>query len=120
MMVEAIGAASSVLALVIFAYDTSNSLYEAVYSFKSQRRIIKDLQTDLVSLIAVLDLIRQQTRESEDDTKFEPLREPVKCCATICQEMQETLNACNKHAKDGKEEPRWLPACSVQRRHRRS
>jgi hypothetical protein len=107
-MAEAIGAASSVLALVIFAYDTSKSLYDAVSSFKNQRRAIQDVQTDLGSLVAVLNLIRQQAQGSEDHTKFEPLRQPVECCTT-CQDMQEMLNACTKHAKDGRDSIRdWL------------
>jgi Fungal N-terminal domain of STAND proteins len=93
------------LALTIFAYNTSKSLYEAVSSFRSQRRTIQDVQTDLGSLIAVLGLIR----ESEDDTKFEPLRQPVQCCTTTWQDMQEMLNECTKHAKDGRDSIRdWL------------
>jgi hypothetical protein len=108
-MAEAIGAASSILALTIFAYNTSKSLYEAVSSFRSQRRTIQDVQTDLGSLVAVLGLIREQTQGSEDDTKFEPLRQPVQCCTTTCQDMQEMLDECTKHAKDGRDSIRdWL------------
>jgi hypothetical protein len=108
-MAEAIGAASSILALTIFAYNTSKSLYEAVSSFRSQRRTIQDVQTDLGSLVAVLGLIREQAQGSEDDTKFEPLRQPVQCCTTTCQDMQEMLNECTKHAKDGRDSIRdWL------------
>ena len=68
-MAEAIGAASSILALTIFAYNTSKSLYEAVSSFKSQRKTIKDVQTDLGALVAVLGLVREQAQGSEDDTQ---------------------------------------------------
>ena len=108
-MAEAIGAASSVLALTIFAYNTSKSLYEAVSSFRSQRRTIQDVQTDLGSLVAVLGLVREQAQGSEADMKFEPLRQPVQCCTTTCQEMREMLDECTKHAKDGWDSVRdWL------------
>jgi hypothetical protein len=56
-----IGEASSILALTMFAFESSKSLYEAVSNFKSQRKTVQDVQTDLGSLITVLDLIRQQT-----------------------------------------------------------
>ena len=104
-----IGAAASILALTIFAYDASKTLYEAVSSFKSQRKTINDVQTDLGSLVTILDLVRVQAQRSEDDIKFEPLRQPIKCCTTTCQDMQEMLDACTKHAKDGRESIRdWL------------
>lgn len=33
----------------------------------------------------------------------------MECCTKICQEMQEMLNACTKHAKDGGNSVRdWL------------
>jgi aspartate oxidase len=108
-MAEAIGAASGVLTLTIFVFKASKSLLEAVSSLKSQRRTIRDIQTDLEALVAVLDSIRQQVQASENDSKFEPLREPMKCCTKICQEMQEMLNMCTRHAKDGHDSVRdWL------------
>jgi hypothetical protein len=104
-----IGEASSILALTIFAFQSSKSLYDAVSSFKSQRKAIKDVQTDLGSLVTVLDLIRQQAQGSQDGDKFEPLRDPLQCCQAICQEMQEMLDVCTSHAKDGRDSVRdWL------------
>jgi Fungal N-terminal domain of STAND proteins len=104
-----IGEASSILALTMFAFESSKSLYEAVSNFKSQRKTVQDVQTDLGSFITVLDLIRQQTQGSKDDDKFEPLRHPLQCCQAICQEMQKTLNICTRHTKDGRDSVRdWL------------
>ena len=70
-MAEVVGLASGLLALTIFAYDTSKSLYEAVSSFKSQRKTIKDVEDDLRSLVIVLGLIREQgsMRTRSGDTR---------------------------------------------------
>ncbi|KAF7505952.1 hypothetical protein GJ744_012394 [Endocarpon pusillum] len=108
-MAEAVGAASGVLALTVFAFKASKSLFEAVSSFRSQRRTIQDIETDLGALVAVLNLIIQQAQGSGNDSKLEPLREPVKCCTKTCQEMQEMLDACTRHAKDNRDSIRdWL------------
>ena len=104
-----IGEAASILALTNFAFKSTKLLYEAVSSFKSQRQTIRDVQADLGSLVEVLDLIRQQAQGSQDGVEFEPLRHPLQCCQATCQEMQETLNECTKHTKDGRDRIRnWL------------
>ena len=108
-MTTGIGEASSILALTIFAFESSKSLYEAVSSFKSRRKDVVDVQTDLGSLVTALELIRQQAQGSQDGDKFEPLRHPLQCCLAICQEIQETLNVCTRHTKKGREGVRdWL------------
>lgn len=109
MMAEAVGFASALLGLTIFAYDTSKSLYEAVSSFRSQRKTIKDLQGDISSLVTVLGSICTQAQDSQDAERLEPLRQPLECCLTTCQEMREMLNACTKRSAEGRESVRdWL------------
>jgi len=108
-MAEAVGLASGLLTLIIFAYDTSKSLYEAISSFKSQRKTIKDVLADLDSLVTVVEKIREQAQSSEEIEKLESLREPLNCCATTCHEMHEMLDACTKHSQDGRASVRdWL------------
>jgi Fungal N-terminal domain of STAND proteins len=108
-MATVIGAASGVLALSIFAFKASKSLYEAVSSFKSKPKDIRDIQTDLGTLVTVLDSIRQQAQGSENKSKLELLRKPIECCTKTCQEMQEMLNACTMHTKDNHYSVRdWL------------
>lgn len=106
---EAVGAAASILALAVFAYDTSKTLYETVASFKSHRKTVKEVQADLGSLTAVLDSIRGQIQQSTDTTRFEPLRKPLSCCATVCHEMQEMLRMCTAHSRPDHDSVRdWL------------
>ena len=108
-MVTGIGEAAGLLALTMFALNASKSLFEAVSSFKNQRKSIQVLQADLGALVPALDLVRQQVQNSENESKFEPLQEPVECCGKTCQEMQEMLDKCIKHAKDGRDSLRdWL------------
>jgi Fungal N-terminal domain of STAND proteins len=108
-MATVIGAASGVLALTIFAFKASKSLYEAVSSFKSKSKDIRDIQTDLGTLVTILGSIRQQAQDSGNESKLEPLRKPIECCIKTCQEMQEMLNACTIHTKDSRNSVRdWL------------
>lgn len=108
-MAEAVGLASGLLTLIIFAYDKSKSLYEAVSSFKSQRKTIKDVLADLGSLVTVLEKINEQAQRSQEVERLEPLREPLNCCATTCHEMHEMLDACTTHSKEGWDSVRdWL------------
>lgn len=108
-MAEAVGLASGLLTLIIFAYDTSKSLYEAVSSFKSQRKTIKDVLADLDSLVTVLEKIHEQAQRSQEVERLEPLREPLNCCTTTCHEMHEMLDACTTHSKEGRDSVRdWL------------
>jgi hypothetical protein len=71
LMAEAVGLASGLLSLTIFAYNTSKSLYEAVSSFKSQRKTIRDVQSDLCSLVTVLETIREQAQCSQEVERLE-------------------------------------------------
>jgi DNA repair ATPase RecN len=108
-MAEAVGLASGLLTLIIFAYDTSKSLYKAVSSFKSQRKTIKDVLADLDSLVTVFKKIHEQAQRSQEVERLKPLREPLNCCTTTCHEMHEMLDACTTHSKEGQDSVRdWL------------
>jgi hypothetical protein len=108
-MATGIGEASALLALIVFAFQTSKSLYDEVSSFKSKRKTIKDVLDDLDALNTMLETIRGQAQRSQEVERLEPLREPLKCCTAICQEMREMLDACTTHSKEGRDSVRdWL------------
>lgn len=105
-MTESIAA---ILSLIVFAYDTSKSLYETVSSFKSQRKTVKDLQADLSSLVSTLDVIRGLAQGNQQLPRLEPLQQPLECCLTTCQEMREMLDVCTKHNQEERNSVRdWL------------
>lgn len=104
-----IGEAASILAFVLLAVDISKKVYSSVESFKSQRREVRDIQGELSTLTSVLQAISQQIPDPPADRRFEPLRQPVQCCKTICEEMQAMLDECSKHTKDSRDSVRdWL------------
>lgn len=108
-MTEAVGFVSALLGLSVFTYNTSKSLYEAVASFKSQRKTIKDLQVELNSLVVIIGSIKTQAEDSEGSRRLEPLQQPLKCCLEICQEMHEMIQVCTKHTPQGRDSVRdWL------------
>lgn len=108
-MAEAVGLASGLLTLVMFTFDASKSLYEAISSLKSQRQTIKDILVDLDVLVTLLTTVHEQAQRPTETGKLEPLRQPLECCAKTCKEMREMLDACTAHSKDGQASVRdWL------------
>ncbi|KAJ6088412.1 hypothetical protein N7486_009673 [Penicillium sp. IBT 16267x] len=103
------GEASAILTLTIFAFDASKSLYEAISRFKSQRKTIQDLRSDLISLTNVLTSVHTQAQSPEEAKRLEPLRQPIDCCWRICQELHETLPASEKQSAWGRDKLQaWL------------
>jgi len=108
-MADEIEASSSVVRLVAFAYNTSKSLYDAVAGFNSEQITVQGVQSDLSSLVTTLEQIREHIQRSEDDTIFEPLRQPVTYCTLTCQELQEMLDACTRQKRNSQDTIReWL------------
>ncbi|KAH8430993.1 uncharacterized protein LDX57_008654 [Aspergillus melleus] len=108
-MAETVGFVSALLGLTILTFDASKTLYEAVSSFRSQRRTIRDLQLDLSSLLDVLQSIRDLAESSHESDRLEALRLPMECCLAICQDLQVTLDSCTKHSDEGRDSIRdWL------------
>lgn len=108
-MAEAIGLTSGLLTLTMAAYQTSKALHEAISSFRSQRKTIKDLQADSESLTTVLEQIRERIQNGQDTKRLEVLRQPVYYCLKVCQELHEMMDACTIHTTDDRQSVRdWL------------
>ena len=76
------------LTLIVFAFDASKFLYETISSFKCQWQTIKDVLADLNAFVTVLTTIRERAQRQTEVAKLEPLRQPLKCCATTCEDMR--------------------------------
>lgn len=106
---EVLGAVASVLGIATAALQLSQSSYELIDSFRSQRKDVHEIQDDLRGLIAVLQTICEQARDANNDDKLRVLGGPLQCCRSITQEMYDMLQQCTKHAKDHRESVRtWL------------
>lgn len=108
-MAEVVGITSGLLALAVAGYKASKSLHEAVSNLQNRRKTIRDIRNDSTSLVAVLETIEERIRGSSDLERLEPLRQPLDCCTTTCQEMLEMLDACTVHSTDDRNRVRdWL------------
>ncbi|CEJ62504.1 hypothetical protein PMG11_11001 [Penicillium brasilianum] len=105
----AVGLASAILTLTIFTFDTGKSLYEVLSSFRSQKKGIRDLKTELSSLLSIVATIREDVERSKEAERFEPLRQPLENCSITCREIREMLDACTIHSNGESDSVRdWL------------
>jgi hypothetical protein len=95
-MAEPIGIASGVLALSVFAFNSSVSLYQFVKSFQSNKREIRELKEELDSLRDVIGSLRQLA--SNDDDQFKILCLPLLRCGQACKDFEEVIANCTKHS----------------------
>lgn len=72
-----------------------------VLTLKSRRKIIKDVESDLESLVTLLESIHRQAENPREIERLLPLGKPLKCCANTCQEMQKMLSQCTRHSNAG-------------------
>jgi hypothetical protein len=108
-MAEPARLTSSLLALISTTYKSVVSLYEEISRLQSQRQTIKDVSVDLDAIVKLLTTINKRAQQPSEVAKLEPIREPLKCCDTVCKEMHEMLAACTKRSKDSQAVVRdWL------------
>ena len=58
-MAEPIGITSGLLAIVLFALSSSKSLYQAVESFQSHQKMIRELREELEALKSTLEALHE-------------------------------------------------------------
>jgi Fungal N-terminal domain of STAND proteins len=95
-MAEPIGIASGLLALASFAFQSSISLYRVVESFKSNKKIIRELKDELEALDGVLHSLQQATANSVID--LPALKLPLLRCGQACQEFETVIFKCTAHS----------------------
>ena len=95
-MAEPVSLASGILALSIFAFNSSVSLYQSVKSFQSNKREIRQLKEELETLSNVLQSL--QLLASKDAIQFEALRIPLLRCGKVCEGLEIVIADCTKHS----------------------
>ncbi|KAF7590395.1 hypothetical protein BBP40_002896 [Aspergillus hancockii] len=91
-MAEPLSVASSLITLAGFAFQASKSLSQAIESFKSVKRAIRELRADVGSLIHVLKDLQEVAAQNE--AELATLKLPLLRCGKICNEFEGTLNKC--------------------------
>jgi hypothetical protein len=98
-MAEPIGIASGALALAIFAFKSSVSLYQIVKSFQSNNRAIRELKEELKALSNVIQSLQQL---ASSEVQFEALCLPLLCCGKACNDFKEVIANCTTHSTESK------------------
>ncbi|KAF2715949.1 hypothetical protein K431DRAFT_258517, partial [Polychaeton citri CBS 116435] len=89
-MAEAVGVASGVLTLAVFAFQSSVKLYQTVGSFNSHQQRVKDLVEELSALSGVLSTLAE-TIKGMTGVDFSALDLPLKRCGDACKDFEGEL-----------------------------
>lgn len=95
-MAEPIGTTSGLLALAVFAFNSSVSLYQAVESFRSNQRTIRELKEELEALNGVLQPLQDEAANS--NSSLEGLKLPLLCCGKACKDFEALIVRCTEHS----------------------
>jgi hypothetical protein len=88
--------ASAILTLVVFAFQSSKSLYEAVSSFQTNQRNVRELNEELEALNEVLESLRQAAATMDID--FSSLELPLRRCGRACEDFKGVIEKCTEHS----------------------
>ncbi|KAM0523190.1 hypothetical protein ACHAPE_001683 [Trichoderma viride] len=88
-----------VLTLLTSAIQAGKSLHETIQSFRNYERTIRDLRSELESLIQVLESLKNVV--TDEGPIVSMLKLPVLCCHQTCQEFNAVIIKCTKHASAG-------------------
>ncbi|EGR49569.1 uncharacterized protein TRIREDRAFT_106437 [Trichoderma reesei QM6a] len=92
---------SGVFHILTGALESSKSLHETVQSFKNHERTIRELRSELESLIQVLESLRSIVASDEEGPVVSMLKNPVLRCHQICQEFNAVIIKCTRHSSGG-------------------
>ncbi|RFU36254.1 hypothetical protein B7463_g75, partial [Scytalidium lignicola] len=96
-MAEPIGIASGLLALTIFAFQASTTLYQTVQSFQFHPRIVRDLKDELEALSGVLSSLTE-TISNTTDVDLTALELPLQRCGNACKEFEQEILKCSSRS----------------------
>ena len=91
-MAEAVGLASSVLALSTFTIHSTKTLFEIVQSFRNKTRTIRELKEELEALAQILQSLQNVLNDPEID--LSALKLPLFRCGQACQGLAEYIKKC--------------------------
>ncbi|RMZ76933.1 hypothetical protein DV737_g4577, partial [Chaetothyriales sp. CBS 132003] len=95
-MAEPVGMASGIVALTVFAFQSSKALYELFNGFQSHGSKIERLKTELKALTGVLESLCSIVES--DPADMDPLKLPLLHCGKACQECGQMVKKCTTHS----------------------
>ncbi|CAM1504929.1 Fc.00g025200.m01.CDS01 [Cosmosporella sp. VM-42] len=96
-MADPLSISSGLIAIVTATVQSSKALHDAVQSFKSHPRTIRQLLDELAALNGALRSLEDFV--SCDDSSFLSLRLPLTQCCNACTEFEALIAKCNKHSE---------------------
>jgi hypothetical protein len=96
MMADPISTASGLLALAGFAFQSSKLLYQAVQSFQSNKRIVRELKEELEALNGVLQSLQETVANTTVD--MSTLKLPLLRCGKSCEDFEAVIIKCTSHS----------------------
>lgn len=95
-MADPISLSSGVLALALFAFQSSKTLYQAFGSFQNYGRNIRDLKEELQALNEVLQSLEETLKNNAD--RLSALKRPLFSCGRACEEFAPMVARCTAHS----------------------
>lgn len=99
-MADPLSVASSLVAVTVFALQSSTSLAEVVRKFRSNSRRIREFKEELEKLTGVVGSLNQMILAYEAELRN--LRVPLLQCGKNCKGFEEVIDGVTKHS-DGKQ-----------------
>jgi hypothetical protein len=95
-MADPISLTSGLLALVVFALQSSKTLYQTFESFQNSGRNVRELKEELAALNNVLQTLQETV--NQNDTKLSALKLPLLSCGKACTEFTAVVRKCTAHS----------------------
>ncbi|EEH11709.1 conserved hypothetical protein [Histoplasma capsulatum G186AR] len=99
-MADPISIASGIITLAGFAFNSSKSLYQAVESFRSTKRAVRELKEELEALDRILQSLQEAVVTYGDE--LAGLSLPLLRCGKACKEFEDVINKCVTHSAGSK------------------
>jgi hypothetical protein len=96
-MTEAIGAASGLLALSTFAFESSITLMKTIQSFQNHSTRVRNLKEELEALTAVLGPLTE-TVGASTKADLSALSLPLLRCGRSCKEFEQEIIKCSSRS----------------------
>jgi Fungal N-terminal domain of STAND proteins len=100
-MAEPIGLASGLLALAIFAFESSVTLITTIQSIQSHPTRVRDLMEELEALKGVLAQL-SETVSATTDLDLSTLDLPLLRCGNSCKEFEQEILKCSSRSRGGR------------------
>lgn len=95
-MADPVSTASGLLALTVFAFQSSKLLYQTVASFQSNQRTVRELREELQAFEGVLQSLLETVTKTDAD--LTALKLPLLRCGRACKDFEAVIVKCTAHS----------------------